>query len=123
MRTPNEFAEQIFEVLSFSINQACHEQDWFNVKRDALAYGFKQTDVSTSSAYGQRFDLLIEPGIYLCLNYRSFDPSGPFQTLPVINRFELTYSSENDKIKSHQNGYDEPVAANDKSIWHELSFA
>ncbi|MGP1716762.1 MAG: hypothetical protein ACTS9Y_06240 [Methylophilus sp.] len=123
MRSPNQFAEQIFEVLSFSINQACNEQDWFNVRRDALAYGFKQTDVSTSSAYGQRFDLLIEPGIYLCLTYRSFDPSGPFQTLPVISRFELTCAIENENIKSYQNGFDEPVAANDKSIWHELSFA
>lgn len=123
MRTPNELADQIFEVLSFSINQACNELDWFNVRRDALAYGFKQIDVSTASAYGQRFDLLIEPGIYLCLQVRSFNPSGPFQTLPVINRFELTYSRENERIKSYQNGYDEPVAANDKSIWHELSFA
>ncbi|MGQ2965195.1 hypothetical protein [Methylophilus sp.] len=123
MRSPKEFAEQIFEVLSFSINQACNEQDWYHVKRDALAYGFKQTDVSTPSAYGQRFDLVLESGIYLCLNYRSFDPSGPFQTLPVISRFELTFSVENEKIKSYQNGFDEPVAANDKSIWHELSFA
>ncbi|MFD1122698.1 hypothetical protein ACFQ2T_09310 [Methylophilus flavus] len=123
MRTPNEFAEQIFEVLSFSINQACNEQDWYHVRRDALAYGFKQTDVSTTSAYGQRFDLLIEPGIYLCLQYRSFDPSGPFQNLPVTNKFELTFYTENGKIKSHQNSFDDPVAANDKSIWHELSFA
>ncbi|HSI45450.1 MAG TPA: hypothetical protein VK950_04685 [Methylophilus sp.] len=123
MRTPNQLAEQIFEVLSFSINQACQEQDWLNVRRDALAYGFKQTDVSTASAFGQQFELTLEPGIQLTLDYECFDPSRPYHTLAVVNRFELTMSVENKLIKSHQNGYDEPLAANDKSIWHELSFA
>lgn len=123
MRTPNEFAEQIFEVLSFSIDQACSEQDWLNVRRDALAYGFKHSDVSTSSAYIQRFELMIESGIHLCLEYRSFDPSGPFQNLSVVNSFELTMTKDQAHIKSHYNSFDELAVANDRTIWHELSFA
>ena len=122
MSSPNEIAEQIFEVLSFSIKQACDEQDWFNVSRDALAYGFKQSDVSTAFAYSQRFDLLIEPDIYLCLLYRSFDPSGPFITLPAISRFELSLSQGNTVIKSYLNGFDEPISLKDKGAWNELSF-
>ncbi len=122
MPSPNEIAEQIFEVLSFSIKQACDEQDWFNVSRDALAYGFQQSDVSTAFAYSQRFDLLIEPDIYLCLLYRSFDPSGPFITMPAISRFELSLSQGNTVIKSYLNGFDEPISLKDKGAWNELSF-
>ena len=120
---PNEFAEQVFEVLSFSIDQACSEQDWLNVKRDALAFGFTQTDVSTSFAYAQRFELTVAPDIYLCLHYRSFDPSGPYNALPAISRFELILTVDKQVLKSHQNGFDEPSRTRDKTIWHELSFA
>lgn len=123
MLTPNAFAEQVFDVLSFSIDQACSEQDWFNVSRDALAFGFTQTDVSTNFAYIQRFDLLLESGLYLCLNYRSFDPSGPFNSLPAISRFELCMSRDGEVVKTYQNGFDEPMMSRDKAIWNELSFA
>lgn len=123
MLTPHSFAEQIFDVLRFSIDQACEERDWFDVSRDALAFGFTQHDVSTAFAYAQRFDLTIGPDIYLCLNYRSFDPSGPFHTLPAISRFELTLSVNNAVLKSYHNGFDEPVKTNEKAVWNELSFA
>lgn len=123
MQTPHEFAKQVFEVLSFSIDQACSEQDWFNVRRDALAFGFTQTDVSTAFAYAQRFDLLIEPDIYLCLHYRSFNPSGPFQVLSAVSKFELTLSTGEAVMQSHDNGFDEPVIVRDKTTWNELSFA
>lgn len=120
---PNAFAEQIFEVLSFSIDQACRELDWSNVSRDALAFGFTQTDVSTSFSYAQRFDLAIAPNLSLCLHYRSFAPSGPFNTLPAISRFEVILAEGNDVVKSYQNGFDEPSRGGDQTIWHELSFA
>ncbi len=119
---PPAFAEQIFDVLRFSIDLACTEQDWYNVSRDALAFGFTQTDVSTPFAYAQRFDLLIEPGIYLCLDYRSFDPSGPFHVLPAVSKFELSMSVENKVTRSYHNAFDEPVAKKDASLWSELSF-
>lgn len=123
MLTQNEFADQIYDVLRFSIDLACTEQHWLNVSRDALAFGFTQTDVSTAFAYAQRFDLKLEPDIYLSLSYRSFDPSGPFRTLPAVSKFELTLSVAGKVIRTHQNGYDEPLLAQDEKVWNELSFA
>lgn len=123
MLTQNEFADQVFDVLRFSIDLACSEQHWFNVSRDALAFGFIQTDISTAFAYAQRFDLRLEPDIYVCLNYRSFDPSGPFRSLPAVSKFELTLSVGGKVIKSHQNGFDEPLLTQDETAWNELSFA
>lgn len=61
MLPPNEYADQIFDVLRFSIDLACTEQHWSTVSRDALAFGFTQRDVSTAFAYAQRFDLFIAP--------------------------------------------------------------
>lgn len=123
MQNPNKFPQQIFEVLSFSIDQACNEFDWYNVSRDALAFGFDQTDISTDSAYAQRFDLALEDGFALTLVYQSFDPSRPFTRLPATSKFELTMTRHGEVIRSHQNSFDEPVMARDKTIWHELSFA
>lgn len=122
MLKPNQFAEQIFDVLSFSIDQACHEQDWSIVSRDALAFGFTQSDVSTASAYAQKFELAIEPDIYLRLSYRSFNPSSPFRTFPATSKFECTLSHGNHVIKLHQNMFEEPVSAGEGAIWNELSF-
>lgn len=123
MQTQNEFADQIFDVLRFSIDLACCEQNWFNVSRDSLAFGFTQTDVSTAFAYAQRFDLKLDDDIYLCLNYRSFDPSGPFRTLPAVSKFELTLSVGGKVVRAHHNGFDEPLLTQDEAAWNELSFA
>lgn len=122
MLPPNEYADQIFDVLRFSIDLACTEQHWSTVSRDALAFGCTQRDVSTAFAYAQRFDLFIAPATFISLNYRSFDPSGPFRTLPAVSKFELTMSVEGEIVRAHQNDFDEPVVAKDTSIWGELSF-
>lgn len=123
MQTQNEFADQVFDVLRFSIDLACSEQHWHNVSRDALAFGFTQTDISTAFAYAQRFDLKLDSDIYLCLHYRSFDPSGPFRTLPAVSKFELSLSVGGTVIRSHKNGFDEPLLSQDEAAWNELSFA
>jgi|OM-RGC.v1.027808227 hypothetical protein len=122
MLTHNEYAEQIFDVLRFSIDLACSEQNWSNVSRDALAFGFTQTDVSTAFAYAQRFDLFVEPTIFISLHYRSFDPSGPFRALPAVSKFELTMSVGDEIVRAHQNGFDEPMPSKDPAVWGELSF-
>lgn len=123
MQSPKEFADQIFDVLSFSIDLACHEKEWFNVSRDALAFGFTQTDVSSDFAYAQRFDLEVSPEIFISLHYRSFDPSGPFRKLPGVSKFELTMSIQQKMERFHQNSFDEPLPANDPATWDELSYA
>lgn len=123
MRTSIEYAKQIFEVLSFSIDQACAEQDWLIVQRDAFAFGFTQSDESMSSAYSQRFNLEIEPDIRLSLNYSSRDPSSPFLKVPAISRFELTLLAHGNEVGRYQNGFDEPISVQDKTFWQELSFA
>lgn len=118
-----EFAEQIFDVLRFSIDLACTDKDWFDVSRDALAFGFTQTDVSTANAYVQRFELQLEPDIYLCLDYRSFDSSGPFGSLPAVSKFDLTLSQGEQVLCHHQNSFDEPFFTHERAYWNDLSFA
>lgn len=107
MLTPIELAHQIFEELTFSIDQACVEKYWFTACRPARVLGFTQTDVSTVFAHAQRFDLEIEPNIYLSLTYRSFEPSGSFLSLPGISKFELSLMHDNQLIKSYQNEFEE----------------
>lgn len=112
MLTSIELAHQIFEELSASIDQACRERYWFTACRPARVLGFTQSDVSTVFAHAQRFDLEIEPDIYLSLTYRSFEPSGSFLTLPGVSKFELTLTHQGQLVKSYANEFEEmPVPA------------
>ena len=45
MNYTSAIIHQIYEVLSFSINQACKDKDCTDVKRDALAFGFTKVDL------------------------------------------------------------------------------
>lgn len=111
MLTPIEFSHQIFAELTAAIDQACIDRYWFTACRPARVLGFTQTDVSTVFAHAQRFDLQIEPNIYISLTYRSFEPSGSFLTLPGISKFELTLTHDNTLISSYQNEFEEvPVS-------------
>jgi hypothetical protein len=113
MLSPIEFANEIFEELTFSIDQACAERYWFIACRPARVLGFTQTDVSTVFAHAQRFDLEIEPDIYLSLTYRSFEPSGSFLTLPGITRFELTLTHDGEMVRTYQNEFEEIAVKKD----------
>lgn len=109
MLSPIEFADQIFEELCFAIDQACQERYWFTACRPARVLGFTQTDVSTAFSHGQRFDLHVEPNIYLSLTYKSFEPSGAFISVPGISKFELTLTQDNALVRTYQNEFEEVV--------------
>lgn len=115
MLTPIEFANEIFEELKTAVDLACRERYWFTACRNARVLGFSQTDVSSSFAYAQRFDLEIEPDIYISLTYRSFEPSGAFLTLPGITKFELSLMHNNALVASYQNEFEEISVSNSRA--------
>jgi hypothetical protein len=106
MLTSIEFANEVFDELSLSIDQACKERYWFIACRNARVLGFSQTDVSCGSAYGQCFELQIEPDIHLSLIYKSME-SPDTLTPSDVTKFELTLKHGDILIKSYQNEFEE----------------
>jgi hypothetical protein len=112
MLTSIEFANEVFEELRVSIDQACKERYWFIACRNARVLGFSQTDVSCGAAYGQCFELQIEPDIYLSLTYKSMECTETL-TSSDVTRFELTLKHGDEIIKVYQNEFEEaplPIA-------------
>lgn len=107
MLTSIEFANEIFDELTLSIDQACKERYWFTACRNARVLGFSQSDVSCQSAYGQCFELLIEPDIYLSLTYKSIESSETL-TPSDVTKFELKLKHSDVLVKSYQNEFEEP---------------
>jgi hypothetical protein len=106
MLTSIEFADEIFEELRLSIDQACKERYWFTACRNARVLGFRQSDVSSASTYGQRFELQIEPDIYLSLTYQSMEACDTLTPTDVA-RFELQLKHGGVLVKSYQNEFEE----------------
>lgn len=105
MLKPEESANQIFEKIADSIVQSCKEHDWTISRTALLSLGFIESNVSSKVTYAQRYDLMITPAIHICLNYRSVDPSGPFQNLPDVSKFDLDLIINGQKTKSYQSQY------------------
>ncbi|MGQ2965505.1 hypothetical protein [Methylophilus sp.] len=106
MLTSIEFADEIFEELRLSIDQACKERYWFTACRNARTLGFRQSDVSCASTYGQCFELLIEPDIYLSLTYKSMEACDTLTPTDVA-KFELQLKHAEVLVKSYQNEFEE----------------
>jgi hypothetical protein len=106
MLTSIEFADEIFEELRLSIDQACKERYWFTACRNARMLGFRQSDVSFASTYGQRYELHIEPDITLCLTYQSMEACDTLTPTDVA-RFELQLKHAEVLVKSYQNEFEE----------------
>ncbi|MFD1122461.1 hypothetical protein ACFQ2T_08110 [Methylophilus flavus] len=117
MLTSIEFANEIFEELSLSIDQACKERYWFTACRNARVLGFKQSDVSCGSAYGQCFELQIEPDIYLSLTYKSIESCDTL-TPSDVAKFELKLKHGDVLIKSYQNEFEETPISLVRAVRH-----
>ncbi|HSH87654.1 MAG TPA: hypothetical protein VK958_10455 [Methylophilus sp.] len=117
MLTSIEFANEVFEELSLSIDQACKERYWFIACRNARVLGFSQTDISSGSAYGQCFELQIEPDIHLSLTYISIDCPDSL-TPSDVTRFELRLKHGDALIKSYQNEFEEAPLSIARPVRH-----
>lgn len=117
MLTSIEFANEVFEELSLSIDQACKERYWFIACRNARVLGFAQTDVSCGSAYGQCFELQIEPDISIRLTYKSIECTDTL-TPSDITKFELTLKHGDELIKSYQNEFEEAPLSIARPVRH-----
>lgn len=117
MLTSIEFANEMFEELSLSIDKACKERYWFIACRNARMLGFSQTDVSCGSAYGQCFELQIEPDIHLCLTYKSMECPDTL-TPSDVTRFELTLKHGSELVKSYHNEFEEAPLSIGRPVRH-----
>lgn len=117
MLTSIEFANEVFEELKLSIDQACKERYWFIACRNARLLGFNQTDISCGSAYGQCFELHIEPDIHLGLTYKSIECTDTL-TPSDVTKFELTLKHGDALIKSYENEFEEAPLSISRPVLH-----
>lgn len=83
-------ALEVFEKLKAAINDALQNEGFNEVLQVAeklrMAGGLDTRPMSLSYRYEYRTN----EGQKVDLHVRSYDPSGPFQTIPDINRFTAT---------------------------------
>lgn len=77
--------EEKFLVLKDALTKACSLKDHLIVKDVAKSLGFTETEQPRSMTH----EYLGADGWSIVLIIRSYDPSGPFQNLPDVNKFDL----------------------------------
>lgn len=100
-------AQQYFEAMKVAIDKTCLERDLSYVNQYAIDCGYNVNNVSSSFTYSLQYDLIFTDGLQVSLNYRSFDPSGPFQNIPDISRFDLKLINNSQTISSYRNEFEE----------------
>ena len=82
-----------FKSLKNAIEKTCATKTYHLTEEEALSLGLIKSDESSSWTLAYKFERLMPDGTSITLGFRSFDPSGPFQNLPDVNRFVLRHIS------------------------------
>ena len=98
--------KQVFENLRKSINIACLEK---SDKAFLIAIentGFTSENVTSGSTYAVRYIKADDEGARIVIDYRSVDPSRPFQNLPDINKYEIALEVNGKTIEKYHYEYE-----------------
>ena len=98
--------KQIFENLRESINIACLEKSDNPFLLAIENNGFTSENVTSGSTYAVRYIKADDEGSRIVINYRSVDPSGPFQNLPDINKYEIALEVKGKTIEKYHYEYE-----------------
>jgi hypothetical protein len=98
--------KQIFETLRKSINIACLEKSDKPFLIAIENNGFTSEIVTSGSAYAVRYIKADDEGSRIVINYRSVDPSGPFQNLPDINKYDIALEVNGKTIEKNHYEYE-----------------
>jgi len=81
--------EEKFIVLQEAVTEACSQKDYCIASDVAASLGFTETEQLRSITLSLMYEYQGSDGRSIVLNFRSYDPSGPFQNLTDINKFKL----------------------------------
>lgn len=86
-------ASEVFAQISQAIEKACETESLLLVVEEAIRLGMDGGDNSRINLY---YDYTFDDGAggAVALSVSSYDPSGPFQNLPDINRFSATLAQD-----------------------------
>jgi hypothetical protein len=98
-------AIQIFDSLIIAIDNACKNDGFLEMPEIALHLGMSGGRVESFNALRYEFNFSDSEGHVVSLSIRSYDPSGPFQNIPDINRFTAKLFANGAEIASHDKEY------------------
>ncbi len=81
--------EEKFIVLQEAVTKACSQKDYFIARDVAASLGFTETEQPRSITLSIKYEYRDSGGRSIVLIFHSYDPSGPFQNLPDVNKFDL----------------------------------
>lgn len=100
-------ARNLYEAIVTAIDKACASSNFLEVCDVAAQLGMIGGEVTSFNALRYEFAYTDSEGDQVTLNVRSYDPSGPFQNEPDINRFTVKLISPGREVASHDRQYDE----------------
>jgi hypothetical protein len=98
-------ANILFEEMVRAIDKAYQTCGFLEVCDSAMRFGMAGGKVESFNALRYEFTYADNLGGSVTLNVRSYDPSGPFQNEPDINRFTVKLLREGREIASHDRSY------------------
>jgi hypothetical protein len=83
-------SKQVFDWLADAIERTVAAKGFNEVCQYAEQLGLTGGQTNSMTTLGYRFEGVDASGARVELYVRSYDPSGPFQNVPDINRFTVT---------------------------------
>lgn len=100
-------AKTLYDAVASVIDKACESKGFREVCDVAAQLGMAGGELNSFNALRYEFAYADEVGDQVTLNVRSYDPSGPFQNEPEINRFTVKLISRGREVASHERQYNE----------------
>ena len=79
----------MYESLASAIDSSCNKRDHLEFNQFVAANDFVTEDTTRGMIYARQYTRTFADKSKLVVEYRSCDPTGPFQNDPDINKFEV----------------------------------
>ena len=97
----------IFQTLRISLDEAREAKNHLIAKEAALNNGFTKEDLTHGLTVKYLFRYEDNEDGKIEMEWRSYDPSGPFQNLPDMNKIELKCYIKSQLIDQYQVEYED----------------
>lgn len=99
-------ASEVFEALRQGIDKAVAAENFITVCNLAEELRMEGGEEQRSASLSYRYQYQSGDGQRVSLHVRSYDPSGPFQNIPDINRFTVNlYDGQGKTLGSYERSY------------------
>lgn len=99
-------AKDVFEALKQGIDKAVSDENFMSVCNLAEELRMDGGEEQRSTSLSYRYQYQPGDGQRVSLHVRSYDPSGPFQNIPDINKFTVNlYDSQGNVLGSYERSY------------------